>query len=196
MLKPACRAAPIFIGLCAIVGCAAQSQRVGQSTTVQFGIVRSAQQIQLDSNAAQGAIIGGTLGLARSRGGSSATAVRNGIVGATAGGVVSAAAEGSRMGMEYTVDMPDGSSTRIVTDQREIREGDCVAIERVGQTANIRRASASYCDNASERAVLSVADEIRTEAVECEAAKRQLAEAPTDEKADLAVRRIDLLCNG
>lgn len=185
--------------LCATVGCAVQSHgpsnRVGQSATVQFGVVRSADEITLDSDAALGALVGGTLGLASSRGGSTPSAVRNGIIGATAGGVVSAAAEGSRKGMSYTVAKADGSSSRIVTDQREIQVGDCVAVERVGDTANIRRASAHYCDNANQQAVQSVEEYYRADAVACEAAKQELVEATTDEAASLAARKIELLCN-
>lgn len=185
----------VIIVLCATVGCAAQSHRVGQSATVQFGVVRNAEQITLDSDAARGALVGGTLGLATSRGGSTPRAVRNGIIGATAGGVVSAAAEGSRSGMSYTVDMVDGSSTRIVTDQREIHVGDCVAVERVRDTANIRRTSAHYCDNANEQAVKSVEDHARSDAVACEAAKQELVDAATDDAVGLAARKIELLCD-
>ena len=97
--------------------------------------------------------------------------------------------------MQYTVQLLDGSSTRIVTDQREIREGDCVAIERVGNTANIRRASASYCDNSYQQAVRSVESHASWEAVACETAKQELVSATTDEAIDLAKRKIDLLCN-
>jgi hypothetical protein len=188
--------ASLLIAVCAIAGCAMPSHRVGQSATVQFGVVRSAQEIELDSAAAEGAVIGGTLGLVTSGGNSGAKTVRNAIIGAAAGGAIGAAAQGNRRGMQYTVDMVDGSSTRIVTDQREIREGDCVAIERVRETANIRRTSAGHCDRASERAVKSADREIRSHAVECESAKRELAAASNQEEADLAIRKIELLCNG
>ena len=93
-----------IIVLCATVGCAAQSHRVGQTATVQFGVVRSAEEVTLDSNAGMGALVGGTLGIATSGGDSAAKTVRNGIVGAAAGGVVSAAAEGSRTGMRPVLD--------------------------------------------------------------------------------------------
>lgn len=187
----------ILIGSMGMTGCETNAPRVGQKATVQFGVVRAAQEIELSSNAAQGALIGGMLGLAAGRGGgsSSARTARNAIVGAAAGGVVTGASEGDRTGMQYTVQMMDSSSTRIVSDQREIREGDCVAIERVGNTANIRRASASYCDNANQQAVRSVESHSSSEAVGCEIAKQELVSATTDEAIDLAKRKIDLLCN-
>jgi DNA-binding sugar fermentation-stimulating protein len=82
-----------------------------------------------------------------------------------------------------------------VTDQREIRIGDCVAVERVGQNANIRRVSAHHCDPAYAQAVRAVDDSVKAAAIRCEDAKQELAQARTIEAAELAIRKIDLLCN-
>jgi hypothetical protein len=181
------------VALATIVGCEAMGPRVGQTATVEHGIVRSAEPIDLSSTAAQGALIGGTLGLVlgsgRSRPGSA-------IAGAALGGVTGAVAGGDRTGISYTVEMPGGSLTRVVTDQREIRVGDCVAVERVGQGANIRRVSARYCDPAYGQAVKAVDASVKAEAVQCENARQELAKATTREAAELAIRKIELLCNG
>src|SRR5690606_35875984 len=109
------------IGLAAtmLVACAVPNPHVGQNATVQFGVVRSAEPVTLNSAAAEGALIGGTLGLVAGRG--QRSSARNAIVGAALGGAATAAAEGERQGMAYTVDILDGSSMRIVTDQREIQ---------------------------------------------------------------------------
>lgn len=184
-----------LIGWAALAGCTVPTQRVGETATVNFGVVRSAQQITLDSQAARGALVGGTLGLARSGGSSRNRRVANSVVGAAIGGALAAAAEGSREGMSYTVDMLDGSTTRIVTDQREIRMDDCVAIERVGQTANIRRVADGYCDVANRTAVNLVLDIARSDAIECVSAKQELADATTNEEATLAIRKLELLCD-
>ena len=184
-----------LVGGALITGCASPTQRVGETTTVNFGVVRSAEQITLDSQAAQGALVGGTLGLMRSGGSSRNRRVANGIFGAAIGGALTAAAEGSRKGMSYTVEMLDGSTTRIVTDQRELRMDDCVAIERVGQTANIRRVADGYCDVANRTAVNLVVGEVRSDALACESAKQELADATTNEEADLAIRKVELLCD-
>lgn len=185
----------LLLGCAAVAGCAAPAQRVGQTATVNFGVVRGAEPITLDSNAADGALVGGTLGLARSQGSSRNRRVANGLFGAALGGVVASASEGDREGMSYTVAMLDGSTTRIVTNQREIRTGDCVAIERVGQTANIRRVADGYCDAANRTAVTLVVSEVRSDAVACERAKQEVAKAATTDEADLAIRKVDLLCN-
>ena len=171
-----------------------EAQRVGQGSTIQFGTVRNVEQVQLQSDAAAGALVGGTIGLLASpRGGS--RAVRNSLVGAAAGGAVTAAAQGNRTGFSYTVELIDGSMTRIISDQREIRPGDCVAIERVGQTANIRREPSAFCVRENAQAVQAISQDTQAAAGRCEAAKEELVMAATPEAIDLASRKIDLLCN-
>lgn len=181
-----------LIGLCAFFVSPSYGQRTGQSVNVQFGVVSNAREVQLDSNAGRGALVGGTLGVMSGRG--RTRSVRNGIIGAGAAGAVTGATEGNRMGMSYTVDMVDGSSTTIITDQRGIRSGDCVAIERVRDTSNIRRADPGYCDERSQPAVSAVEEHTTADAVACERAKQELLEA-TQEGIDLAARKVELLCN-
>jgi len=180
------------IALTLLAGCDAMPKRAGQNATVQFGVVRSAEQVKLDSNAAKGALLGGTLGLVTS--GGQGSRVGGAVQGATVGGIAAAATAGNREGTAYTVAMLDGSSTRIISDQREIHEGDCVAVERSGSSANIRRAAPSYCDPANAKAIQEVQPAIRTAAAECQSAKRELAEASSDAEVDLAARKIELLC--
>jgi hypothetical protein len=182
----------IALTLVAIAGCEVTSHRVGQSASVQFGVVQSAQEVTLDSNAAQGALLGGTIGVMAGGRGSRG---RGAVTGAAVGGAATAAAQGNRTGTQYTVRMSDGSSTRIVSDQREIKINDCVAIERVGNSANIRRASADYCDPANAEAVSEVSEAVKSEAAHCQTAKDELAAAENDKAMDLAIRKVELLCN-
>jgi outer membrane lipoprotein SlyB len=168
-----------------------EAQRVGQGTTIQFGIVRNAQQVPLQSDAAAGALVGGTLGLVAG----SRRPARNALIGAAAGGAVTAAAQGNRTGFAYTVELNDGSMIRIVSNQREIRPGDCVAVEQVGQTSNIRREPAGFCARNYAQAVQAVQPVTEAAAARCEAAKEELVMAGTPEAIDLASRKIDLLCN-
>ncbi|HWK50194.1 MAG TPA: hypothetical protein VNR40_09925 [Steroidobacter sp.] len=177
------------IALVSIAGCESMSHRVGQSATVQFGVVQSAEEVTVGSKAAQGALLGGTIGVLA--GGNAGGA----IAGAAVGGTAAAVAEGDRAATQYTVRMLDGSSTRIVSDQRQIKVDDCVAIERVGSSANIRRESAHYCDPANTEAVAQVSDAAQAEALQCETAKRDLAAAERQESLDLAIRKVELLCD-
>lgn len=174
----------------------AQAQRAGQSVTVQYGVVTRAQRVDLQSAAVpKGALVGGALGLASAGGKSSGKKARNAVLGAAAGGAIAGNAQGSRNGMLYDVDIGGQGRVQVVSDQSEIRIGDCVAIEKAGDTANIRRLSAAYCEPANAAAVSAVADEAQEEAAECLAAKQQLVDASTAAEVDLAARKIALLCN-
>jgi hypothetical protein len=183
----------VWIILLAAVGCQAPAPRVGQRTTIHFGTVRQVDEVRLQSDAAAGAVIGGTIGLVAS--GGSRTAPRNAILGAAVGAAATTVAQGDRTGISYTVAMLDGSTVRIISNQREIRVGDCVAIERVGETANIRREYPAFCARENQQAVQSIQQDTEAAALRCEAAKEELVQASTPEAVDLATRKIDLLCN-
>jgi hypothetical protein len=183
----------IWILLVAAVGCQQQAFRVGQRTHVQFGVVRNVEQVQLQSDVAAGALVGGTLGLVTS--GGSRNAPRNAILGAAIGGAATAAAQGSRTGIAYTVAMMDGSTIRIISDQSEIRVGDCVAIERAGDTNNIRREPQAYCGRDNQPAVAAVQQQSEAAAARCEEAKEEFVRAGTPEALDIAGRKVSLLCN-
>src|SRR5688572_18619907 len=172
------------------------AQKAGQSVTIQYGKVTAVRDVDLKSGAVPaGALVGGALGLASGAGKSSGKKARNAIVGAAAGSAVAGAAQGSQKGMMYQIEVGAGDMIQVVSDQREIRTGDCVAVEKSGDTANVRRVSASYCDKANEAAVQAVGNEARKDAEECAAAKQQLVDSKTMQEADLAGRKIGLLCN-
>jgi hypothetical protein len=188
-----------FIAAVMLIGAlsgTALAQRTGQSVSIQYGKVTGMREVDLNSGAVPGgALVGGALGLASAGGKSSSKKARNAIVGAVAGGAVAGAAQGSQKGMLYQVEVGAGTTVQIVSDQREIRSGDCVSVERSGDTANIRRVSAGYCERANDAAVKAVADAARRDAEECSAAKQQLVDASTADQAELASRKISLLCN-
>ncbi len=172
------------------------AQKAGQSVTIQYGKVTAVRDVDLKSGAVPaGALVGGALGLASGSGKSSGKKARNAIVGAAAGSAVAGAAQGSQKGMMYQGEVGAGDMIQVVSDQREIRPGDCVAVEKAGDTANVRRVSASYCEKGNEAAVKAVGGEARKDAEECAAAKQQLVDATTPQAADLAGRKIALLCN-
>jgi outer membrane lipoprotein SlyB len=190
------RTAVLAVLLTSAVTAPVLAQKAGQSITVEYGTVSSAREVDLQSGAVPGgAVVGGALGLASASGKSSGKKARNTIVGAAAGGAIAGSAQGSQRGMLYDVKLGGGGTMQVVSDQREIRGGDCVAVERAGDTANLRRVSSAYCEKANEAAVKTVADSARKEAEECAAAKQQLVDATTTQAADLAGRKIALLCN-
>ena len=190
---------PIRFGLLVLVvaiSSTAWAQRAGQSISVNYGIVKSGSEVDLRSGAVPaGAVVGGTLGVLSAKGKSSSKKARNAIIGGVAGGAVAGSARGDTRGMVYSVEMVTGGSTQVVTDQREIRTGDCVAVERAGETANLRRVSSQYCQPENSAVVASVAEEANEEAGECLAAKQQLVEAATADAVNLAKIKVELLCN-
>lgn len=186
----------LVIALACAMMVPALAQRAGQSVSVQYGVVSGARQVDLKSGAVPaGALVGGTLGLISASGKSSGKKARNAIVGAAAGGAIAGGSQGSTKGMLYDVSLGGQGLVQVVSDQREIRVGDCVAVEKAGDTANVRRVSASFCDSANSQAIGSVADQMEREAEECLAAKQQLVDAATTSAADLAAKKIELLCN-
>ncbi len=173
----------------------ALAQKTGQSAKISTGIVENVQRVQLDSEAGKGALVGGTLGLLSAGGKSSSKKARNTIIGAGAGGALASSAQGSRNGVAYTVRTGEGSSIRVVTDQTEIRIGDCVVVEESGATANVRRVTPTACESASATAREQLQDTFQKEATECANAKQQLVEAATVDEVDLARRKMEILCS-
>ena len=158
----------------------------------------AAQSVNLQSAAGRGVAVGGILGYAAtSSRQSSSRRARNTILGAAAGGAIAASAQGSLNGMEFTVEVGPGARIQVVTDQTEIRVGDCVNVEQAGRgTANVRRVSKALCEAvASNTLEADIREEISASAGRCLAAKERLLDAETDAQIDAAIRRVEILCD-
>lgn len=159
-------------------------------TTVEYGRITNVRTVETSSGGAQaaGTIIGGALGLASGSGRSSSNRALRGVAGGTVGNRIGAAA-GSGTAFEYTV-LVGTRTVTIQTEQGGLRRGDCVSLER-GSLNNIRLEADERCEQPQR----PPNDEEITAAYACDAAKRQLLEANTDEEFDRAERRMRLLCN-
>jgi len=174
------------------------AQRAGQSLSIQTGRVIAAQPVELDSNAGRGALLGGIVGYATtSSGRSRSRRARNTILGAAGGAALAGAAQGSRSAMQFTVELSPGSTIVVVTDQTEVRVGDCVNVEQAGSgTANVRRVSPYLCEAAAEDAVEpDIAAGMDRMADLCLQAKERLFDAETEDEIEAAVRRVHILCD-
>jgi len=167
----------------------------GSNVTIRHGVVESAKQVQFQSSAAAGALVGGIIGYNMNTDKSKSKQLRRTTGAAILGGAARRSAEGDLTGMEYTVNITDGSVVKIATDQTQIHKGDCVAIEQSGENANIRRVDSTMCDKGSEQAIKQVEQEIQEEAQECIDAKQQMLSAETDAQIDIAIRKVKILCN-
>ena len=178
-----------------ITSATALAQKSGQSARITVGKVEQAQRVQLDSNAGRGALVGGALGWAATRNKSSGKQAGGALLGAAAGGAVANRSQGDRTGMQYVIRTGQGSAITVVTDQTQIRIGDCVTVEETSKGANVRRGDPSMCEPASSQAVAELAGEMQEEALECDAAKQELLSASTAEQVDIAQRKMQILCN-
>ena len=184
-----------FFALAVITSSAAFAQKSGQSARITIGMVEQAQRVELDSNAGKGALVGGALGWAATRNKSSAKQAGGALLGGLAGGAVANRSQGDRTGMQYVIRTGQGSAITVVTDQTQIRIGDCVTVEETSKGANVRRSDPSMCQPESAQAVAELQDEFQEEALECDAAKQELINASTTEQVDIAQRKMQVLCN-
>ncbi|MGD2008947.1 MAG: hypothetical protein PVJ95_11770 [Cellvibrionales bacterium] len=179
-----------------LVTLSALAQRAGQNVSIQYGTIVARERINLNSGAVpRGAVVGGALGLASASGKSKKKKARNALIGAAAGGAIASSSQGSTQGMLYTIDLGSNGMAQVVTDQTEIVQGDCVAFEKAGETANVRRISAAYCNPDNAAAVAAVEDDDIEEADECYAAKQLVVDATTMEEFEFAKAKMSLLCD-
>lgn len=174
----------------------ALAQRSGQNVSIQYGTIVARERINLNSGAVpRGAVVGGALGLASASGKSKKKKARNALIGAAAGGAIASSSQGSTQGMLYTIDLGSNGMAQVVTDQTEIVQGDCVAFEKAGETANVRRISSAYCNPDNAAAVAAVEEDDIEEADECYEAKQLVVDATTMEEFEFAKAKMSLLCD-
>jgi len=173
----------------------AHAAKAGATARMTIGVVERSEAVTLDSEAGKGALVGGTLGLLSAGGKSTGKKARNTIIGAAAGSAIAGSSQGDRSARRYTVRTGTGASVAIVSDQKEIRIGDCVVVEESGSTANIRRVSQAMCETESQAAVAQIGPELQNDAAECVAAKQQLVDAQTVDQIELASRKVSILCD-
>ena len=171
-----------------------QAQRRGDSASITIGVVEAARRVEFDAQAGRGALLGGAAGWALARNQSSGRQA----AAAAAGAGLGAASRNRRhggSGMEYVVRTSAGSAVTVVTDQTEVRIGDCVSVEQRGDTANIRRVDNDLCAPASQEVVEAVTPALEQEADRCVQAKERLFEATTPEEVEVARQIMEAFCN-
>ena len=184
----------LLSGSLLIVNMEALAQRRGDSASITIGIVERAQQVQFDAQAGRGALLGGAAGWALARNQSSGLQA----LGAAAGAGLGAASRNNRhggTGMEYTVRTSQGSAITVVTDQTQVRVGDCVSVEETGDVANIRRVDKALCQPVSPQVVEQATPALQAEADRCEKAKERLFAATTPQEVEVARQVMDIMCN-
>ena len=160
--------------LLATVPSAAFAQKAGQSASVRVGTVINTERVNLQSDAAKSAVLGGVIGYhATSNSKSKSRKRKNAALGAAALGGARRMGEGDLTGTLYVVKMQDGSEMRVISDQNQVVPGDCVTVEQVRDSANIRRADPVLCEPETAPLMDELAGELNEEADECSAAKER-----------------------
>jgi outer membrane lipoprotein SlyB len=189
LLSPVLIAAIVGSTGCASSGATVSRADMNQTISVEYGRVVTSEQVQLESSAVSNAVLGGIIGaLVAGKGNRAGGAA----IGAAIGGVGTAAAEGSNTAFAYTIELSDGGTKKVVTEQSNVNDGDCVSFEE-GQHTNVRRVSETLCDGGL------VHPEVRTShsqaADACHEAKEQLIAAEGEAAVDEAVRKVKALCD-
>jgi len=165
--------------------------------SVQYGVIQQVEKAQVDANAAQGAVLGGLLGLAvaAGTGGSRTQQVGGAAAGALVGGLVQNERAANSQAEKYTVRLTSGSTVAIVTVNNDLQTGDCVSVEQ-GQYANLRRVSPVMCGAMSSATPTydKVHKEDVVEANQCEQAKQEVLQATTEQQVNLAYQKMRALC--
>ncbi len=171
-----------------------EAQRRGDSARITIGVVEGAQRVEFDSGAGRGALLGGAAGWALARNQSSGRQAAAAAGGALIGSGVQRSRHGGS-GMQYTVRTSAGSAITVVTDQTQVRIGDCVSVEETGDVANIRRVDDDLCKPASPEVIETVTPELADDADRCLQAKERLFEAKTPEEVEVARQIMEAFCN-
>jgi outer membrane lipoprotein SlyB len=183
----------IFILLGSSVSAFAQSS--GQSAAVSIGVVEKAESIELQSSggSAGGAVVGGVIGYNAGSGNSTSRKRRNAVIGGAIGSA--AGSSGTTPGMQYTVKLDDGKTVIVISDQLQLRSGDCVSVEQIKDMANIREQDPAACNPEVKEALPDLQDEFVEDANECAQVKQELLNAKTTEAVELATAKARILCN-
>ena len=180
---------------CSTPGAVSQSN-LKTTIRVEHGRVTQVDRVDVESNAARNAVLGGLAGLALTSRRSRSSQVAGTAAGALLSGLVTKSAEDARLVNAYTVQLTTGNFVQVVTDQTGARVGDCVAVE-TGRTSNIRRVSEVLCQPQGRSHPVN--DDIRMEnqeeAMECHEAKQQLLNATTEEDVNAIARKVQVLCD-
>jgi len=174
------------------------AQSSGQATSVKVGVIDKAVSVTLQNtgnNAGAGAVVGGVIGYNVGSGKSQSKKRRHAVLGGAIG--AAAGSSGTAPGMEYTVKLLEGSTVVVISDQVHMKAGDCVSVEQIKNSTNIREQDSAAC-SPETREVFddpTVQEELAGEAAECAQAKQELLEAQTTEAVEIATAKARILCN-
>ena len=172
----------------------AGSLQAATMMAVAYGTITGIGQQERDTSGGSrgGAIVGGLAGFASGSGQSRSNRAMRTLGGGALG---SAAGRTMARGIDtvYTVSLVDGGTVRVIMDGGNFRQGDCVSVERGGNSNNMRRVSNEFCTN-NARVPAQYKAEHQREADECAQATQRLLAAQTEEEIRNAQTIMNILC--
>jgi len=176
----------LYFYIMPILAIAGSAAWAASAVSISYGVVEGVQTVQHKGQHAGGAIAGGMLGAIVA--GPRRRALKIGASAAAGAAVQGAVTSGTSL--QYRVRLIGGGESIVITEQQEIRQGDCVSVEQ-GSHANIRRVSNYHCEQVTQNIPPA---HHKSGADNCQVAKNELAKAGTDEEIDRAVKKTRILC--
>lgn len=187
-------------GVLAVAGCAQGGigpSSLNEGINVSYGTIESVTPVKVSpTGEIAGSIAGGLLGLALTAGHSGGSMLLGAAGGALGGGLLGHVMQGSDTADQFVIRRTNGTTLQVATEQRDLVQGDCVAIEQ-GEQTNLRRVNDEYCvPNTQVLADDRIALEEQHDAQVCAEAKQSLNDAQGIPAIDAAIARVRALCHG
>ena len=184
------------LAACAGGGNMVSPSSLNQAVGVSYGTVESVTPVKVSpTGEIAGGVMGGLLGLALTAGHSGGSMLLAGAGGALAGGLLGNELQGGDTANQFTIERTDGSTIQVTTEQRDLRVGDCVAIEQ-GRHTNLRRTAARLCEPGGALAAdTRVSLEAQNDAQVCHDAKEDLLGTQGEAAIKAAAARVQALCS-
>ena len=167
----------------------------GQAIDISHGRVIDIELVELKSAAAKGATYGGLIGAAAGHHHGHDT-IEGALAGAALGALIGHMTTRHQKAFAYYVQTGPDHQLKVISEQDNLRIGDCVSIEQTHDKTNLRPVSPAICDeqyrtylNHPERKAKSYED-----ADECMQAKQQLIDADNEADIKNIAYKVQVLC--
>jgi outer membrane lipoprotein SlyB len=166
-----------------------------QRITIEHGKVVDIERVEIKSKAGKGAMYGGLLGVASQHGGSGRDIATGAAVGAIVGALIGKATSGHKYAHAIYIRTLDGQNIKIVSEQENLRVGDCVTVES-GKHTNVRVESQYVCSPATDdyRSMDDMETYHASEASTCSRAKENLLNAEGSEDLQGLAYKVQVVC--
>lgn len=163
--------------------------------SIEHGKVVNIERVEIKSKAGKGALFGGLLGVASQHGHSGNDIAAGAAVGAIVGALIGKASSGHKYAHAIYIRTLDGQEIKVVSEQENLRVGDCVTVES-GKHTNVRVESQYVCSPATDD--YRSADEMKayhgSEASACATAKERLLNADKSEDLQNLAYKVQVIC--